>query len=208
VPSRQLSPIDRVASLVPLSAGDDCVRVGIDGVDGAGKTTFADDLAAAVRRQGRPVVRVSVDDFHHPRAIRYARGRHSPEGFWQDSFDYARLTSDVLVPLGPGGTREFRRAAHALETDTVLDLPAQRAAPGSVVVLDGLFLHRDELVQYWDFSVLLDVPLSVSLARMAARDGSNPDPSHPSVQRYVRAQQIYLQACRPRDRASVVVDNS
>jgi Uridine kinase len=112
------------------------------------------------------------------------------------------------VPLGPGGTREFRRAAHALETDTVLDLPAQRAAPGSVVVVDGLFLHRDELVQYWDFSVLLDVPLSVSLARMAARDGSNPYPSHPSVQRYVRAQQIYLQACRPRDRASVVVDNS
>jgi len=61
--------------LIPPSTAEDCVRVGIDGVDGAGKTTFADALATTLQQQGRPVVRVSVDDFHHPRAIRYARGR-------------------------------------------------------------------------------------------------------------------------------------
>ena len=194
--------------LVPPSTGEDCVRVGIDGVDGAGKTTFADALAWTLHQQGRPVVRVSVDDFHHPRAIRYARGRDSPEGFWLDAFDYARLLSDVLVPLGPGGTREFKPAAHSLATDRVLDPPAQRAAPGSVIVVDGLFLHRDELAQCWEFSVFLDVPFSVSLARMAAREGSSPDPARPSMQRYVRAQQIYFDSCRPRDRASVVVDNA
>lgn len=194
--------------LVPPSTGEDCVRVGIDGVDGAGKTTFADALATTLRQQGRPVVRVSVDDFHQPKAIRYARGRGSPEGFWLDSFDYARLLSDVLVPLGPGGTRLFKPAAHSLATDRVVDPPAQRAAPGSVLVVDGLFLHRDELAHCWELSVFLDVPFSVSLARMAARDGSSPDPAHPSVQRYVRAQQIYFDSCRPHERASVVVDNT
>lgn len=194
--------------MIPLSTDDDCVRVGIDGVDGAGKTTFADALAATLRRQGRTVVRISVDDFHHPKAIRYARGRNSPEGFWLDAFDYARLRSDVLVPLGPGGTRQFRPAAHSLATDRALDVRTQRAAPGAVVVVDGLFLHRDELAGSWDFSVFLDVPFPVALARMAARDGSSPDPAHPSVQRYVRAQQIYLDTCRPRERASVVVENA
>jgi uridine kinase len=194
--------------LIPPSTGEDCVRVGIDGVDGAGKTTFADALATTLQQQGRPVVRVSVDDFHHPRAIRYARGRDSPEGFWLDAFDYARLLSDVLVPLGPGGTREFKPAAHSLAPDRVLDPPAQRAAPGSVLVIDGLFLHRDELAHCWEFSVFLDVPFSVSLARMVARDGSSPDPEHPSVQRYVHAQQIYFDSCRPRERASVVVHNA
>jgi hypothetical protein len=34
--------------------------------------------------------------------------RHSPAGFWLDSFDYERLTADVLKPLGPGGDRMFR----------------------------------------------------------------------------------------------------
>jgi hypothetical protein len=38
-----------VADLVPTAIGEDCVRVGIDGVDGSGKTVFADELADARR---------------------------------------------------------------------------------------------------------------------------------------------------------------
>jgi thymidylate kinase len=75
-------------------------------------------------------------------------------------------------------------------------------------VLDGLFLHRDELRRQWDFSVVLEVPFSVSVARMARRDGSHPDPTHPSLQRYVQGQQLYFDRCRPWSRATVVVDNS
>lgn len=73
-------------------------------------------------------------------------------------------------------------------------------------MLDGLFLHRDELVGSWDLSVLLQVPFAVSAARMAARDGSYPDPTHLSVARYVRGQELYFAACRPWQRAELVVD--
>jgi uridine kinase len=51
------------------------VRVAIDGVDAAGKTTFADELAAVLRRRGRDV----------------RRGELSPEGYYYDSFDYPAL---------------------------------------------------------------------------------------------------------------------
>ena len=37
----------RVASLIPAARGSDCTLVGVDGRDGAGKTFFADELAAA-----------------------------------------------------------------------------------------------------------------------------------------------------------------
>lgn len=53
-----------------------------DGVDGAGKTTFADELAAVLRAAGRTVLRASVDGFHGPQAHRHRRGRHAWEGFW------------------------------------------------------------------------------------------------------------------------------
>lgn len=56
------------------------VRVGIDGIDGAGKTTIADELVAPIERHGRSVIRASVDGFPNPRAIRHRRGRHSPDG--------------------------------------------------------------------------------------------------------------------------------
>ncbi len=60
-------------------------RVGVDGVDGAGKTTFADELAGALAPSGRQIIRVCADDFLNPRDVRYLRGRSSPEGFFLDS---------------------------------------------------------------------------------------------------------------------------
>jgi uridine kinase len=200
--------LDAVAGLVPSATGSDCVLVAVDGVDGAGKTVFAGELAARLRSAGRPVVQVTVDDFHHPRAIRHRRGRASPAGFWLDSFDYPALRERVLVPLGPGGSRRYQPASHDLVTDERVAPPAVQAPPGAVVVLDGLFLHREALAACWDLSIFLRVPFAVSVARMAARDGTEPDPDHPGVARYVRGQQLYFAACAPEGKADVVVDNS
>jgi uridine kinase len=184
------------------------VRVGVDGVDGVGKSTFAAALAVALRGLGRPVVHVSADGFHRPRAVRHRRGRDSPEGFWLDSYDYPALIENVLAPFGPGGTRRYRPAVHDVESDETLELPWQQAPADAVLVVDGLFLHRDELAGQWDFSIFLSAPFEVTVARMAARDGSHPDPEHPSQSRYVRGQRIYFAACQPWRRATIVIDNS
>ncbi len=90
--------IGQVAQRIPAPDGPGCLRVAVDGPDGSGKSTFADELAAAVRALGRRVVRISLDDFHNVRAVRYRQGRESPEGFWQDSYNYLRFQSDVLDP--------------------------------------------------------------------------------------------------------------
>ena len=56
---------ERIARLSPGRVA----RVAIDGVDGAGKTTFAEELADILRMLPREVIRASVDGFHHPRAL-------------------------------------------------------------------------------------------------------------------------------------------
>ena len=89
-----------------------------------------------------------------------------------------------------------------------MDGPVRAVAPGTVLVLDGIFLHRDELRAYWDFSVYLDVDFAVSVPRMAVRDGSPADPADPANRRYVDGQRRYLAACAPAGRASIVVDNT
>jgi len=196
--------IDEVASRVPAGG----VRVAVDGVDGVGKTTFAAELAGALRARGRPVVQVSADGFHQARAARHRRGVRSPEGFWLDSYDYPALIENVLVPFGPGGDRRYRGAVHDVRTDEVLDPPWSSAPADAVLVLDGLFLHRDELAGHWDFSIFLTAPFAVTAARMAIRDGTNPDPEHPDMARYVQGQRRYFAACRPWERANLVIDNS
>ena len=197
-----------VAAGVPRARGDECVRVGIDGVDGAGKTVFAGELAAALTGAGRPVVQVSADDWHQVRALRYARGRDSPEGFWLDSYDYPRLRAEFLEPLGPGGSRRYRARGHDLASDEVLAGDWLCAPAGAVLVLDGLFLQRQELEGCLDRVVWLDVPFQETARRMAARDGSPPDPEHPSLRRYVEAQRTYFARRTPWTRADVVVDNT
>ena len=85
--------LDHTARLVPAVG-----RVGIDGVDGAGKTEFADELAALLHSRGCDVVRIRLDDFLNPAPIRHRRGRRSPSGYWSDSFDYDRLRA--ALPAG------------------------------------------------------------------------------------------------------------
>ena len=131
----------------------------------------------------------SGDGWHRVRAERRARGPRSPEGFWLDSFDYPRLVDEALSPLGPGGSRRFRPAGHDVQTDEVLCPDLVEAPEGAVVVVDGLFLHRAELEGCFEFTVYVDVPFEVSAARMAVRDGSPADPTHPDLRRFVEAGQ-------------------
>lgn len=183
-------------------------RVAVDGVDGSGKTVLADQLAARLVGRGRPAVRVSEDDFHRPRAERYRLGRRSPEGFFRDSYDLEVLRRDVLDPLAPDGTGRYRLAAHDLVTDTAVH-PYWRWAPrDAVLLLDGLFLQRPELAGLFEMTVFVDVPFAVTFARMAARDGCDPDPEHPDNARYVHAQRYYLAQHKPRARADVLLDNT
>lgn len=190
-----------------LALRRDRVIVAIDGVDGSGKTTFADELAVVVRAFGRSAVRASVDGFHHPRELRYRRGRDSPEGYFLDSYNYEALTRDLLAPFRSGArTVETARFDHRSNRD-VASSPVEIDAR-SILLIDGIFLHRDELAGNWDLSVFIEVPFAVSYARMAARDGSNPDPQASGNRRYLEGQRIYLRLCQPHERATLLIDNA
>ena len=192
--------LHEVARVVAAARPQGIARVAIDGVDGAGKTCFADELAIVLAPSGRPVIRASVDDFHRPMAERHARGRDSPEGFFVDSYDYGVLRERLLDPLAPGGSRRFRRHAFDWRRDEPVDAPVEAAAPNAILLLDGIFLHRDELFALWDLSVFLRVSTETSLARNAARGG------RPSG-RYTDGQRLYLTTCDPERRATIVIDN-
>jgi len=158
------------------------VVVGVDGVDGSGKTSFAARLADGLRPL--PVSVVHADDHLNPPEIRHAKGRNSPEGFWLDTYDHSSLIGAVA------------------------DAWAAASGGGGIVLVEGMFLHRAELRSLWDFSVFLDVPFALTAARMAVRDGSHPDHRHASMRRYVEGQQLYFAEAEPWRHASEIMDNS
>jgi uridine kinase len=201
-----MDDMEAIVGAIPVV--DRPVLIAIDGVDGSGKTRFAERLAAVLNESARTSIVVHEDDFMNPRAVRFRLGRDAPEGFFRDSYDLDALRHRVLSPLAEGGGRKIVRRVFDYHRDAVVTEPAVEVPSDGVVIVEGLFLHRDELISRWDLSVFLDVPFTETARRMAERDGSHHDPEHPSMRRYIEGQRIYLARCRPREQATIVVDNS
>ena len=187
-------------------------RVGIDGVDGAGKTALADELVPPLERMGRQVIRASVDGFHNPREIRYRRGIDSAEGYFLDSFDYPALKSELLDPLGRGGSRRYRIAIFDHRRDELVETPQQTAADDAVLLVDGVFLQRPELVDVWDLRIWVEAPFDVTVQRAISRDVATGAVNAAEIRakyerRYVPGQLLYMNECHPREGAHVVVNN-
>jgi uridine kinase len=187
---------------------DQVLRVAIDGLDGAGKTVFADELAAQLEARQLSVIRASTDSFHNPRHIRYRLGRRSPEGYFLDSFNLTKLKELLLEPLSPGGSGWYCTEHFDHRTDAIVPASLKSVSRPAILLFDGIFLHRPELLPYWDHSIFLDVSRRESLRRCCVREGGgSPHPEAPENARYVLGQQLYFDRCSPKARASVVIDN-
>jgi uridine kinase len=187
------------------------LRVGIDGWCGAGKTTFRRALAERLRRGSRPVLELDSDGFHHERAVRYRRGPTSARGYYEDAYDLASLERLVLRPLGAGARARIAVKLHDLGTDRP-DLVEATVGPRTIVLFDRTFLQRGALRDLWDEVIYLEVDEAVARDRGIARDAdalAGPTAAAEAYDgRYLAAGRIYRDEEHPKERASVVVENT
>jgi uridine kinase len=185
VAPRHLALAELGDALAAIHDPDRLTRIGIDGADGAGKTRLAEEVAQELTGRGRPAVRVTIDQFEQPTAERYLRGDLSPEGYYLDAFDLRRFHAHVLSISGP---------------------------PELVVVADGVFLHRPELVDLWDATIWVDADLDVAARRGAERNlvwfDSLDETNERYRTRYLPAQRRYIEERRPHEHATFVFHNT
>ncbi len=203
--------VEALASRIVARSTTHPVRVAVDGIDAAGKTTLAGALVAPLEARGCAVIRASVDCFHRPRAQRHRRGATSPEGYYLDSFDDTALRTALLLPLGPNGSRRYRRAIFDFRTDLPHVAAEEEAPENAVLVMDGVFLLRPELVALWDYRIFVDIPFTVALERAKQRDvaifGSVEMVQARYHERYIPGQRLYFEAARPQEHADAIVYN-
>jgi len=212
--------LEALGEQVLARRGDDptgVLRVAIDGIDGAGKSTLADELARWLEGAGVPVIRSTIDSFHNPRAVRWARGRGSPVGFYRDSHDLDALRRLLLTPLAQDPPAAYVAAAFDEPTDTALVADPRPVHPGAVLVFDGIFLQRPELRDAWDLAVFVDAMDRVTAVRIErATAGCPVGPAawlHLAwwwvvLERYVGGQRLYLDEADPIACADLVLDNN
>ncbi|MEO6117068.1 MAG: uridine kinase [Pseudolysinimonas sp.] len=203
-PARKLLLQDLAAELLAGSRHGRLL-IAVDGPTAAGKTTFADELALALRDDGATVFRASMDDFLLPRARRYQQGRTSPEGRYQDSYDYSLFRRVLVDPFLMAGSTGFVLAGFDRERDVPFESDWQTARADAIVVVDGSFVLRPELRGIWYSSIWLDADSETRARRIQQRDGLAP--SSAEAARYSGAFELYLRTS-PVDAAAVMIDNS
>ncbi len=199
--------LNLIAERVLREHGDQPYIVAIDGIDAAGKSVLAGELAEALRDRGIPVSEASIDGYHNPRAVRMVRGRDSPEGFYRDSFNLGSLKKNLLDPFRAGG--EYRLHMFDYRVDSPDPSMLYEFKPSTVLVFDGVFSLRPDLRRYWDLTIYLSITKEESLRRGVARGpGDKEELSRRYKARYIPGQRLYQKEARPEETADIVVDNN
>ncbi len=208
----QHAQISRIADVNTRFKQASPLCVGVDGIDAAGKTTLADALAQHLVERGCHVIRASMDGFHNPRHQRNRAGEHPAKGYYEDSFNLPLLKQALLHPLNPQGNRLYRTVAFDYKTDQAVQTSPQKAADDSILIFDGVFLLRPQLIEYWDLKIFIDISFETCLQRALERDqayfGSADSVIERYQQRYMPAQQAYLAAANPHTHADIVINNN
>lgn len=135
--------------------------VAIDGRSGVGKSTLAGWLAREL-----PAGLIEGDDF-------YAGGTgilgDPPKARAARCIDW-RAQRRVLSDLRQGQAASY----HAFDWDAFdgsLQERRTEVAPAAIILLEGVYAARPELRAFVDLSILLQVPDTVRLSRLMAREG-------------------------------------
>nr|BFE73953.1 hypothetical protein GCM10020092_072540 [Actinoplanes digitatis] len=81
---------------------------------------------------------------------------------------------------------------------------------GAVLVFDGVFLMRPELIDRWDLRVFVSTTLEKTVERAVIRESrmsSRADVERRWRERYLPSQRLYLATARPTDHVDIVVHN-
>lgn len=180
--------IGRHAAVAEIAAVADefprrTVFIGVDGPGAAGKTSFADLVAAVVPR----AVVVHIDDFAGPSI---------PEWDWE------RFREQVSVPLLGGRPARYQR----WDWDTDSGAEWHDVPTRCVLVVEGVSSTRAEVHVPWDYTVWVDASRELRLRRARDRDGEA------NLARWLEdwmpSEERYIERERPQERVDVIVDGS
>lgn len=153
--------------------------VAVDGPGGAGKSTLAEQLAAALGNA--PVVH--TDDF----------------ASWDNPLDWwPRLLKDVLEPLFRGETARYRRTNWSDDEREEWE----EVAPSEFVILEGVSASREAFQPFLTYSIWVDAPRDLRLRRGLERDGAD---ARARWEEWMAEEDRYVEQERPQQRADLVL---
>jgi phosphoglycolate phosphatase-like HAD superfamily hydrolase/uridine kinase len=177
----------------------------INGIDGAGKTTFSEALATYLQNKNIPTQLIHLDDFHNPKAVRYA-GTDQADNYYNKSFNLDLIIDKLLNPIYQDKSLSLKLKTLDLQTDDYTNERTYSVKPETIVIFEGVFLFRRDLSPYIDLKVFLNILFAESKKRAVVRDPQAYVEKYDV--KYLPAQQKYLTLYPPDQIADIFIDNT
>jgi HAD superfamily hydrolase (TIGR01549 family) len=184
---------------------DKAFVIGVNGIDGAGKTQFAEALEVFLKTQGELTQSIHLDDFHNPKAIRYA-GSDQADNYYNRSFNTGLIIDKLLAPIQKKQSISLKLKTLDLQTDKFENERKYIIKPSTIIIFEGVFLFRKELAPYIELKIFLDIPFEECRKRASARDTEEIVDRYDA--KYLPAQRKYLSEYPPAKAADIVIDNT
>lgn len=182
--------------------------VALSGIDGSGKTHLAAELGARLQRCGIRTAVIGADPWQTAKSHRIQP--HDPgRAFYERAVRWDALFDTLIDPLVQ--MRGIDRVFEARRDDNDLLYPKHyRFEDVEVVLLEGIFLFRRELIARYDLTVWVDCGFDAALARARARNQEGlpvEEIEREYREIYFPAQRLHFELDRPRDAADLILPN-
>jgi len=183
------------------------IIIGIDGLGGAGKSTITELLHKKFSEENYSITVLHIDDFIHQKAIRYNDNYDEWKCYYDLQWRYDYLISEVIKPIKCGGDFNGKIELYDKDNDTYY-LSETNIPVGSIVIVEGVFLQREELDGLFDYMIYIDIPEEIRLDRVLERDGYIGNKQQIKAKynnRYFPAEHYYIEKCSPDLNADYVI---
>ncbi len=195
-------------SIIEIIDKKDVAVIGIDGLGGAGKSTISETICNELENSAIHTILLHIDDFIHTKEIRYNSSYPEWQCYYELQWKYDYFI-DTVKKLKHGINNEHEIELYDKDNDSYFT-KSYSVKKRTVIVVEGIFLQREELQGIFDYMIYIDVPENVRMRRVLKRDtyiGNEQQIVDKYENRYFPAERYYFKKYAPDHTANYVIHN-
>lgn len=193
--------IHKIIQEIPRNKHNQRTVIGIDGLSRSGKTTIVNQMKQILQDEEIPVYIFHIDDYIVERKRRYNTSHEQWYEYYFLQWDLEWVTNHLFNNL------KCSNELHLLFYDDKSDsLQNQivRLPDSCLIIIEGVFLQRDEWRNFFDYMIFIDCPREKRFIRESLGTQSNVEKFK---NRYWKAEDYYLNTVFPMEKADLVIQN-
>jgi uridine kinase len=205
---RQHRIIEYIVQTRQRVASSRSILIAITGIDGSGKGYVSAKLANVLGAMDLGVANINIDGWLNLPHLRFNKANPA-EHFYLNAIRFTDMFAKLIFPLR--NRRSFRiEMDFAAETATGYRKQLCAFDNIDVILLDGIYLLKEDFQNYYDLSFWIDCSFETALERAIARaqEGLPPEETvHAYRSIYFPAQEIHFARDNPRRAATAIINN-